>query len=303
MVGRGRDGKRRGIAERLEADIAALAHGLQAFGHKGPVQTFEGNDVAHRCQSHEIEQSEQVRRRRRAGVVAALAELARCCHQQHEHDAGRAEMAEPGDVVLPVGVHERCHVGEALVGLVVIDHDDVGAQGGSDRERIEARRAAIDGDDEFRAVLDETFDGLGIGAVALGEAIGNIDARIEPVRLKKTLQQRGRAGAVDVVVSEYGDGLATLDGVGEAGRAFVHVAQGAGIRHQRLDGGVEGDRHLVRCDVTGREHAAQQLRQLVALADRDGRLGSGRTKPLAPGEAAHGRPDAQIGAILLVERL
>ena len=83
---------------------------------------------------------------------------------------------------------------------------------------------------------------------------------------EEALQQRGRAGAVDVVVAEYGDGLATLDGVGEAGSAFVHVAQGAGIRHQRLDGGVEGDRHLVRCDVTGREHAAQQLRQLVALA-------------------------------------
>ena len=57
MVGRGRNRQRSGIAERLETDVAALAHGLQALGDVGAVQTLERNDVAHGCQPNEIEQT------------------------------------------------------------------------------------------------------------------------------------------------------------------------------------------------------------------------------------------------------
>ena len=47
-----------------------------------------------------------------------------------------------------------------------------------------------------------------VGAVALGHAVGNVDARVEAVRGEEALHERGRAGAVDVVVAEHGDGLA-----------------------------------------------------------------------------------------------
>ena len=129
MIGRGGNRQRSGIAERLETDVTALPHGLQAFGDVGAVQTFERNDVAHGCQPNEIEQSQQIWRRCRSGVVTALAEFASGCNQHHEDDPRRAEMAEPGDVVLPVGIDQRRNIGKAFVGLVVIDHDHVGAQG------------------------------------------------------------------------------------------------------------------------------------------------------------------------------
>ena len=81
-------------------------------------------------------------------------------------------MAKPGNVVLPIGVDERRNVGKALVGLVVIDDDHVGAQGAGDSERVDAGRAAVDRDNELGALRDEAFDGFGIGAVALGQASG-----------------------------------------------------------------------------------------------------------------------------------
>ena len=89
------------------------------------------------------------------------------------------------------------------------------------------------------------------------------------------------------------------DGIGEPRRALVHVAQRAGVRHQRLDGGIERGGTSSSADAARGQHATQQLRQAVALADGDGRLGCGRLEPLAPGEAAHGCRDAQIGAALL----
>ncbi len=81
-------------------------------------------------------------------------------------------MTKTGNVVLPVGVDERRNIGKALVGLVVIDDDHVGAQGTGDTERVDAGRAAVDGDDELGALRDEAFDGFGIGAVALGHPSG-----------------------------------------------------------------------------------------------------------------------------------
>ena len=111
-----------------------------------------------------------------------------------------------------------------------------------------------------------------------------------PWRGEEALHERGRAGAVDVVVAEHGDGLVAHDRIGEARRALVHVAHRAGVGHQRLDGRVERDGHLVEADAARGQHAAQQLRQAVALADGDGGLGGRGIEPVAPDEAARGRP-------------
>ena len=134
-----------------------------------------------------------------------------------------------------LGLTSAATSGQALIGLMVVDHDDVGAQGACDGKRVDAGRAAVDGDDELGAVIDKRLDGLRIGAIALGHAVGDVNARVEPVRLQEALEQCGRARAIHVVVAEDGNRLATPDRVGKPGRSLVHVAQGARVGHQRLD--------------------------------------------------------------------
>ncbi len=211
-------------------------------------------------------------------------------------------MPEARHVVLAVGVDERRHVGKPLVGLMVIDHHNVDTQRPGDAQRRGAGGAAVDGDDQSGAVLDERRDGIGVGTIALRHAVRDVDARTEPVRGKKALQQRRRAGAVDVVVAEHGDRLAAHDGIGEPGRGLVHVPQRAGVGHQGLDGRIEGDGHVLQADRARGQHAAQELGQAVTLADGDSRIGRGRIEPLAPGEPARRGRDAQIGAAGIIVR-
>ena len=89
--------------------------------------------------------------------------------------------AEARQVVLAVGIDDGGDVGQALVGLVVVDDDDVGAERRGDGERLEAGGAAVDRDDQLGAVLGERLDGVAAGAVALGHAVGDVDARGEAV--------------------------------------------------------------------------------------------------------------------------
>ncbi len=65
-------------------------------------------------------------------------------------------------------------------------------------------------------------------------------------------------------------GSRRCDGVRQPPRRLVHVGQRRRIRHQRADGGIEEHRHVVEPHAARREHAPQQLRQAVLLADGDG---------------------------------
>ena len=176
---------------------------------------------------------------------------------------------------------------------MVVDDDDVAGKLGGAGERLVARRAAVDGHDEARALLDEAFDGGGVGPVAFEQTVGNVDARLEPVMGKVAGEQRRRRRAVDVVVAEQCHRLARLDRVRDALCRSIHVAQARGVRHQRLERGAQDVLNVVGRDPARCEHAAQQLRQAVALADDAGerlRLGA---QTLAPDEAARGRRDAE----------
>ena len=292
----GGNGEAGGIGERLEPGVAAQAHDLQAFGDVGAVEAFEGHHVAHGGERHEVEEVEQDGRGPLGAVEAAPAQLARGRHQQHEGNARGAQVAEARQVVLPVGVDDGGDSGEALIGLVVVDDDDVGAVRAGGRQRLDAGGAAVDRDDQPGALLGERRDGLAARAITLGHAVGDVDARADAVRGQKALHERGRRGAIDVVVAEHGDGLVALDRIGEPRRALVHVAHGAGVGHQRLEGGVERDGHLVEPDAARGQHPAQQLGQAVALADGDGGLGGRGIQALAPGKAARGGRDAEEGA-------
>ena len=58
---------------------------------------------------------------------AALAEQPVDRDEDHEGDAGGAEVAEARDVVGPVGVHDGGRDGELEVAEVVVDDDDIDA--------------------------------------------------------------------------------------------------------------------------------------------------------------------------------
>ena len=70
-------------------------------------------------------------------------------------------MSETGQIVLPVGIDDRMNGRQLGIGLMVIDHDDVGLEPARDGERLEARRSAVDRDDKLGAFLDERLDGPG----------------------------------------------------------------------------------------------------------------------------------------------
>ena len=150
---------------------------------------------------------------------------------------------------------------------MVIDHHHVRPERPRHRQRGNAGGAAIDRDDQLGAIPGQRLDRRRVGAVALEHAIGNVDARLQAMRAEEALHERGRACAIDVVVAEHGNALATHDGIGQPRRPLVHVAQRARVRHQRLDAGVEHHRHLVDQNAARGQHAPQQLGQAVALAD------------------------------------
>ena len=191
--------------------------------------------------------------------MPAPAQLARRRHEHEEGDARRAQVSLAREVVLPVRVDQRGDLGQALVGLVVVDDDHVDAEAARGGERFEARRAAIDGDDEARALGDEPLDGGDVGPVTLEDAVGDVDARGRAVVGEEAREQRGGAGAVDVVIAEHGDALAAFDGVGEPRGGAVHVAQRARVRHQRLERGIEEHRHVDDGDAARGEHAPEQF--------------------------------------------
>ena len=69
------------------------------------------------------------------------------------------EMAERGEIVVPVRIDDH-RLGQLLVDLMMIDDDRVEAEPRGFGERLEARRAAVDGDEELCAALRKGADRL-----------------------------------------------------------------------------------------------------------------------------------------------
>ena len=69
--------------------------------------------------------------------------------------ADRGQMTEPGEIIKPVGIDDR-HCGrQPLVGLMVIDDDDVEAELLCLRQRLDAGGAAVDGDEQVCAAIGQ----------------------------------------------------------------------------------------------------------------------------------------------------
>ena len=118
-----------------------------------------------------------------------------------------------------------------------------------------------------------------------------------PCAARKRCMQRRRAGAVDVVVAEHGDGLVVARSPRRAAprpcpcRARV---LGSGISALTVGSSAAGtsSRPMPREASTRPSSSGRPWRWLMA----DGGLGGGGVEPVAPGEAARRGRDAEVGA-------
>ena len=99
-------------------------------------------------------------------------------------------MAEAGEVVAPVRIDDRQGRRQLFVGLMVIDDDDIHAELVRFRKRRDAGGAAIDRDQERRALLGQRAYGFDVGAIAFEQTVRNMDQRIEAAMAQKAREQR-----------------------------------------------------------------------------------------------------------------
>jgi hypothetical protein len=177
---------------------------------------------------------------------------------------------------------------------MMVDHHHVEAELARLRNWLVAGGAAVDGDEERRAARGQRPHRLHVGAVALEQAIRNVDDRLAPAMTQVARERRRRGRAVDVVVAEDGDGFPADDRVGKPRRRCRHVRQHIGIRHQCPYRRIEKGRDLVDLDATPGEDARQQLGHVVvALRDRERTRRTALVEPVTPGAPAHRALDAE----------
>ena len=129
----------RHIHQRGEADVVAAAQRQKSLGDEGAVQPSQRHHIGDGAERHDVEPAEQVRLRPRLRPESAGAQHAVDRDHGHEHQADRGEMAQAGQIVEPVRIdHDR--VRQRLVGLMVVEHDDVETEPPRLGERLDAAR-------------------------------------------------------------------------------------------------------------------------------------------------------------------
>ena len=275
--------------------VALLAGRQQSLDDEGAVDAGERHHVADRRQRHQVEHRQKVGLR---GVRALDAQQPRRLHQRQEHHAGRAEMPLPGKIVLAVGIDHRDRHRQRPADLVVVEHDDfrAGKQCGIDRRR--AVGAAVDGDDQLGAAAGQLAHRLGVGAVALEDAVGNVDFGLDAVMREKALQQRRGRSAVDIVVAEDRHLLAVADRLRKPLSRAIHVGQRGRIGQQVLDRRVEETLGLLRRHAAPGEHARDDVGHAMRLRDRQRGHLLALGQPVLPAEpgrrSLHAEKDALV---------
>ena len=292
MIGLRRPVCTRHVEQCGEAGPRPRPHHGQALLHEGAIEAAQRHHVGHGRQRHEIERREQIGCRPARREEGRAAQMAHEGDEHDEDDAGRAEMAEAGEIVEPVWVDDD-GVRQRFGRLMVIDDDDVEAEAARVLHGGVARRAAIDGDEEARAGGLQRLDRRHVRPVTLRQPIGNVDAVRRAARRQQSREQRGRSGAVDVVVAEDGDGLAPRDRRAEARHGFIHVLEGRRIRQQVAHRRREKGWRVVEAGAARRDDARQEIGQVVALRHGARTRRARFVQPVVPGPAEHRALDPQ----------
>ena len=200
-------------------------------------------------------------------------------HEKERHAHG-GELAVRALVVQPVGVDHGAGLGQPRLGHVMVDHDHVEARVGGVRERIEGADPAIHRDDHAHVLRGQHAHGRAVRAVALAQAVGDVDGRRIGDGLEETAEQRSGGRAVHVVVAEDRDLLTRFQCAGETCDGLLHVQQVERVGQEAAQRRVEVVRRVFRRDAARREHAPDQLRRLDGLGER--KPGHRIGKPCAP---------------------
>ena len=191
-------------------------------------------------------------------------------------------MAQAGQSSRAVRIDDRRRCRKLFVGLVMIDDESVETELLRLRHNRVARRTAIHGYQKRCAALRERADRVHIGSVALEDAVGNMNDRIEAAGAQHTAKHRSRSRSVDIVVAEDRDSLAAHHGIGHARSRRIHVRERRGIGHQRLDARIEKRCRTLRRDAASGQHARQQLRHRMPLRNGERLRLPARIEPVAP---------------------
>ncbi len=133
---------------------------------------------------------------------------------------------------------------------------------------VRRRGAAIDADDEGGAAGDQGTERVGVGAVALGEAVRHVGDGLAAQPAQEARHECAAAGTVHVVIAEHRDRLAALHRVGEAGCGARHIGEHVGVGHQGPQGRLqEVTGGGVTRDAAAGQQAADDLRHAEALGD------------------------------------
>ena len=271
------------VAERPEPHVAALLHHRKPLAHEGAIDAGERHHVADGAERHQVEPLQEVGLRPLA-IPARLAQAPVEPDDEEEGHAHGGELAVRAVVVQPVGVDHGARLRQPRLAQVVVDHDHVEPGLGGVVERVEGADPAIDGDHDGHVLRREDAHGGAVRAVALAQAVGDVDRGRLGDGLEEAAEQRGRGGAVDIVVAEDGDRLSRLDRAGEPRDGRLHVAQVERVGQQAAERGVEVVGRLLGRDAAGREHAPDQLRHLDGLGQREAVLGIDEPRPPALAE-------------------
>ena len=180
----------------------------------------------------------------------------------------------------------------------MVEHDHIDARFLRRLKRLEGRGAAIDGDDQLRAVVDQLPDGLGIGAIALEDAVGNVDFVGDAERRKKTRQQCGGNRPVDIVVAEDRNALPGAYGSGNPPGGLVHRRQRRGIGHQVAQGWRQKTFRLIGRNAASGEHPCHDFGNIARLADCQRLVAAAQIQPVGPAIARQGLFHVQKSALI-----
>jgi hypothetical protein len=159
---------------------------------------------------------------------------------------------------------------------VVVGDDQVHAAVAGDLGLLDGGDAAVDRDDQLRALVAQLGQRLGVQAVAFLDAVGDVELGVPAEHADRVPQDAGGRDAVDVVVAVDDDLLLVPDrpgdpvgGLGDAGQG-VRVVQGRQRRaEERLAVGRLGDAPAEQ-DLGDQRGDLQAARQLVGGRVRRG---------------------------------
>ncbi|OIQ65454.1 hypothetical protein GALL_529860 [mine drainage metagenome] len=263
-------------------DMIAAPHRDQALCHEGAIESDQRRDVCDGTERDVMQHAEQIGLWPFAGPEPARAQLAIDRDQRHQHEADGGEVAEAGEIIGPVRIHQRVDLGQFIAALMMIDHHDRHSEPAGFRQRLEAGGAAIHRHQQRGTLGRKHAHGLDIGAIALKDPVGNVDQRIEPAMAQMPGEQRRRGGAVDIVVAEDRDPFAARRRIRDAVGGRLHLRHRVGIGQQLANGRIEKILDRVDLDIAPRQHPRQHLRQSIALHNRERPRRAARIEPVAP---------------------